>query len=148
MKPEVDQILNLSAGQLMAGTVPFLPNSYLQGSTSLIGIMMMFAAQEYERGAAIRVRESSDMRMLFKELLPLVSDTELKAELDEAASAPEPSLLISALDRENARLRRLLIALHTYLEERDNAAARVGEKRIWDVLRASAERRLLNPPGA
>jgi hypothetical protein len=148
VKPEVDQILNLSAGQLMAGTVPLLPNSFAQGSTGLVGILMLLSAQEYERGADIRARENADMRTLFKELSPHVGDKELKAKLEEAAASSDASLLISALDRSNAHLRKLLIAVHAYLEEQDGDAARAGEKRIWDVLRASAERRFLKPPGA
>ena len=65
MKPEVDQILGLSTAQLMSQVVPLLPNSYAIGSTSLLGIMMTFAAQEYERGADIRAAENADMRALF-----------------------------------------------------------------------------------
>ena len=148
MKPEVDQILNLSAGQLMAGTVPLLPNSFAQGSTSLLGILMLLAAQEYERGADIRARENADMRALFKELSPHVADKKLKAQLEEAAASSDASLLISTLDNNNVHLRRLLIAVHIYLEEQAGDAARAGERRIWDVLGASAERRFLKPPGA
>jgi hypothetical protein len=148
MSPEVDQILNLSAGQLLAGTVPLLPNSYAQGSTSLVAFLMFFAAREYERGADIRARDNADMRALFGELSPLVSDNALKTKLEQAASSSDPSLAISALDRSNAELRKLLIALQTYVEDRSDAAACAAEKRIWEVLRASAERRFLKPPGA
>ena len=61
MKPEVDQILGLSAGQLMGQIAPLLPNSFAIGGASLLGIMMTFAAQEYERGADIRVAENADI---------------------------------------------------------------------------------------
>jgi hypothetical protein len=148
MKPEVDQILNLSAGQLLAATVPLLPNSYSQGSTSLLAFMMMFSAQEYERGADIRARDNADMRVLFEELAPHVSDAPLKTELDRAARTMEISLLISELDRSNAELRKLLIRVQIYFEERKDDAARDASDRIWGVLRESAERRVLKPPGA
>jgi hypothetical protein len=148
MKPEVDQILNLSAGQLLAATVPLLPNSYSQGSTSVLAFMMMFSAQEYERAAEIRVRENADMRALFEELSPLVADANLKLELESSARTKDESLLISVLDRNNAELRELLIQLQTYLEDQNSDAARAGVKRIWDVLKKAAERRFLKPPGA
>ena len=148
MKPEVDQILNLSAGQLLAATVPLLPNSYSQGSTSVLAFMMLFSAQEYERAAEIRVRENLDMRALFAELSPLVAEAEFKSALEVATRAMDESLLISALDRNNGDLRKLLIQLQTYLEEQSSGAARAGVKRIWDVLKAAAERRFLKPPGA
>jgi hypothetical protein len=147
VKPEVDQILGISAGQLMTSLVPLLPNSYAQGSTAVLSFMMLFAAQEYERGADIRVADNADMRAAFAALSPLVHDAELRKKLDDAAAETEPSLLISALDKSNAHLRALLIALHTHLESLDSDAVRAGERRIWDVLKASASRRLLKPPG-
>jgi hypothetical protein len=148
MKPEVDQILNLSAAQLLAATVPLLPNNYSQGSTSLLAIMMMFSAQEYERGADIRARDNADMRVLFGELAPHVPNAPLRAELDRAARTMEISLLISELDRSNAELRKLLIRVQIHFEEQNDEIEQTAAGRIWDVLRASADRRLLKPPGA
>ena len=43
MKPEVDQILSLSAGQLMGTLAPLLPTGYAQGSASLLGVMMLLS---------------------------------------------------------------------------------------------------------
>jgi hypothetical protein len=146
MKPEVDQILNISAGQLMAGVIPLLPDSYSQGSTALLSFLMLFCAQEYERGADIRAADNADMRTTFAALAPLVGDRKLKARLEEAAASADASLLISALDKSNAHLRALLIALQAALEEQQGDAARTGEKRIWDILKASAARRLVKSP--
>jgi len=148
MKPEVDQILSISAGQLLATAVPLLPNNYAQGSTSVLAFMMFFCAQEYERGAEIRACENSEMRELFGELSANVTDRELKEKITTAALSADSSLLISALDKSNADLRKLLIALQVHFEERGDAEARACEKRIWKVLKASAERRFLKPPGA
>lgn len=147
MKPEVDQILGISAGQLMAGVVPLLPNSYAQGSTAVLSFMMLFAAQEYERGAEIRAADNAGMRAAFGALAPLVTNADLKVKLAEAAASTDASLLISALNRSNAHLRALLIALQTHLEAQDGDAARAGENHIWEVLKASAARRLLKSPG-
>lgn len=143
MKPEIDQILGLSAGQLLAGVVPLLPTGYAQGTASLIAFMLMFAAQEYERGADIRATENSEMRALFGSLAPQVRDVNLKAGLESAAATSDSSLKISALDASNYELRRLLIALHIHMEQQKNEVA---EKQIWRVLRAMADRRLLKLP--
>jgi hypothetical protein len=140
MKPEVDQILGLSAGQLMGQIAPLLPNSFAIGGASLLGIMMTFAAQEYERGADIRVAENADMRALFRDAASQVDDTELKAMLAKAAATEDRSLKISMLNAENTELRRVLIHLQAHAEEKGLAAL---ERRIWDVLKASADRRLL-----
>jgi hypothetical protein len=143
MKPEIDQILGLSAGQMLGGVVPLLPTSYAQGTASLIAFMMMFAAQEYERGADIRATENSEMRALFKSLAPLVRDADLKIHLEAAAITSDSSLKISALDTANYELRRLLISLHIHIEQQKDETA---EKRVWQVLRAMADRRVLKLP--
>ncbi len=147
MKPEVDQILGLSAQQLMTQIVPLLPASYSQSSAALLGIMLGFCAQEFDRAADIRVAENRDMRAAFSELAPLVADAALKAKLTAAALSADPSLKISDLNATNYELRRLLIALQTHIEDVEGEAGRVAERRIWEVLRASAERRVLKMPG-
>jgi hypothetical protein len=139
MKPEASDILNISAEQLMTGTMPHLSASYLQGTTALHALLLKFAAHEYERGAEIRVAENADIRAVFAELGTLVSDTALRAKLDTAPA--DRSLAISVLDEINAELRRLLIALHVHLEE---IGARDGEKRIWRLFRTMAERRAVS----
>jgi hypothetical protein len=146
MKPEVDQILGLSAGQLLAGIAPLLPAGYEQGTASLIAFMMMLSAQEYDRAADIRAVENTELRALFGELVPLIVDEHLKSELAQAAASNDASLNVSALNAANYALRRLLIALQTHVEQLPGAKARAAERRIWDVLRASAERRLVRLP--
>ena len=140
MKPEVDQILGLSAGQLMGQIAPLLPNSFAIGSASLLGIMMTFAAQEYERGAEIRVAENAEMRALFRDAASQVDDAELKTMLSKAAATEDRSLKISMLNAENTELRRVLIRLQAHAEDK---GLRELERRIWNVLKASADRRLL-----
>ena len=138
MKPEADDILNISADQLMAGVIPNLAASYLQGATAIHALLMKFAAREYERGADIRAAENADLRRLFAELGGQLRDPALKARLVVAAAARDASLTISALDTANAELRRLLIELHVHLED---TGAGAGEKRVWGLLKTMAARR-------
>ena len=146
MKPEVDQILNLSAGQIMATLAPHMPAGYAQATAGLTSFMMMFAAQEYDRAADIRARENTEMRALFRELAPQLRDAALKRKLESAAATQDESLKISALNETNSELRKLLIALQIHLETlKDAHDARA---RIWDLLRTAAERRVLKLPGA
>jgi hypothetical protein len=140
MKPEADDILNISADQLMAGVIPNLAASYLQGATAIHALLMKFAAREYERGADIRAAENTDIRALFAELGGLVHDETLKVRLAEAAASRDASLTISSLDAANTELRRLLIELHVHLEDND---VREGEKRVWGLLKAMATRRVM-----
>ena len=145
MKPEVGQILGLSAQQLMGALAPLLPTGYAQGAAALTSFMLILSAEEYERAADIRVADNSDIRALFQEMAPRISDAALKQKLEAAAASRDPSLKISALDEVNYELRRLLIALHAHIETLKDS--RASEKRIWAVLKASAERRVLKMPG-
>lgn len=140
MKPEVDQILGLSAQQMIGALAPLLPAGYPQGSASLLGFMMMLSAQEYERGADIRAAENRDMRQLFRAAAAELDDPELKTMVAKAGETRDASLAISALNAENTELRRVLIRLQAHAEEK---GLRALERRIWDVLKASADRRLL-----
>jgi hypothetical protein len=142
MSPEVDQILNMSATQMLGTLAPLLPGGYSQATAGLLGFMMMFAAQEYDRAADIRAAENADMRALFAELAPRVGDAALRRKLVAAAMTKDESLKISALDRANGELRKLLIILHESVEMDAQA-----NKRVWRVLKDMAERRVLKLPG-
>lgn len=144
MKPEVNQILGMTAGQLLSEVAPLLPHQYAQGTASIAAMMLMLSAQEYDRAADIRAAENSGMRALFAGLAPLVRDAGLKARLEEAARGTDTSLKISALDQNNYALRTLLIALHEHVEGLDGEAARAAETRIWQALKRFADARQLS----
>ena len=146
MKPEADQVLNTSAFQLLMNVAPLLPSGYPQGTASLIAMLSMMAAQEYERGADIRAAENNDMRRLFADVAAVTADESLEARLREAAETKDASLAISALDAANYELRRVLTELQTHVEQRPGEDARDAERRIWAVLKASADRRLVRVP--
>ena len=148
MKPEADQILNTSAFQLLTGTAPLLPAGYPQGTASLIAVLSVMAAQEYERGAAVRVIENQDMRRLFAELVAATADESLKTRLLAAAKVEDTDLNISSLNAANHALRRLLIELQAHMEALPGTKAREAERRIWKVLKASADRRIVHVPAA
>jgi hypothetical protein len=139
MSPEIPTILQFSLQRLMGG-ITENGAAFAAGQMGLIGMMMNLSAKEYERGADIRHSENNDMRALFGELAPAVSDAALKAELQAAAAATDLSLRISALNENNYALRRLLTRLQIFAEEH---GAREAERRIWAVLKAMAARRLV-----
>ena len=139
MKPEVGTILALSAQKIAMG-VGEQGAAFAQGTVGLLAIMLGMSAQEYDRGADIRFTENSDLRALFAELAPSVDDAELKRELLAAAAAKDASLRISDLNDANYALRRLVTRLQTRAEE-DGALA--AQRRIWSVLKAMAEHRLV-----
>jgi hypothetical protein len=139
MKPEVGTILGLTAQKIATG---FGEHGavFAQGTAGLIAMMMSMSAKEYDRAADIRFTENQDMRALFSELAPMITDGALKQDLLAAAVAKDPSLRISDLNDGNYVLRRLLTRLQIDAEER--GAAEV-QRRIWAVLKAMAEHRLV-----
>jgi hypothetical protein len=139
MNPEVGTILGLSTQRLAMG-IADQGAAFAQGTIGLIGTVLTMSAKEYERGADIRFTENNDMRALFAELAPGVDDAALKAELESAAAGKDASLRISDLNASNYALRRLLTRLQIHAE--DNGA-RAAQKRIWAVLKALADRRLV-----
>jgi hypothetical protein len=141
MNPEVDQILGVSSAQLMSALAPMLPEGYPQGTAAVLSLMMALSAQEYDRAAEIRAAENADMRALFRELAPRVEDAVLRAQLESSAQMQDESIRISTLNKSNADLRRLLIALQTHIETQ--GTAHDAEARIWAVLKRMAAGRLL-----
>ena len=140
MSPEVDQILMLSASQVMGNLAPLLPETYAQGHAALLSFVMILSAQEYERGADIRVNENTGMRALLRDLAPRVDDKELRAQLKAAVGTKDEPLTISALNAGNAELRRMLIALQIHAEDKNDRDA---QAHIWEFLKHSAARRVV-----
>jgi hypothetical protein len=141
VKPDVSQLLQMTGMQ-----VPGLAahTSYAQGSATMITGLLMMAAVEVDRGVENRVTDNAEMRALFASLAPGVKDVALKAEVEAAAKTKDTSLRISALNQDNAGLRKVLIKLQTHVED---AGDREAQKKIWAVLKASAERRILSMGG-
>ena len=139
MKPEVGTILGLSVQKLATG-ITQEGAAFAQGTVGLLSMVLTLSAKEYERGADIRVTENREIRALFTELAPKVEDPTLRMELTAAAASHDPSLRISDLNSVNYTLRRLLSRLLIDAEEHGALPA---QKRIWAVLKALAERRLV-----
>jgi hypothetical protein len=139
MRPEVGTILGLTVQKLATG-IGDDGAQFAQGTVGLLASMLTLSAKEYERGADIRFTENREIRALFAELSPSVTDSALRKELHDASVASGPSLRISDLNEANYALRRMLTRLQIHAEEH---GARAAQKRIWTVLKALARRRLV-----
>ena len=115
---------------------------FVPGRLAVIAIVSIIAAQEAERGAAVRIAENEAIRDVLadaRDVAPAV-----------AAMPPDPGdgdLSITALDAANAALRRRLIALHVAVEA---AADRTHDRAILALYRRMADARclVLPPPPA
>ncbi|HEX2590256.1 MAG TPA: hypothetical protein VHL34_02110 [Rhizomicrobium sp.] len=138
MRPEISELLRTTGMQLPGLAAP---TGYAQASAGLITGMLMISAAHYDRAAEIRVMDNGEMRALFGTLAGGVKDAGLRASLEAAATSRDESIRVSALNAANAELRKLLIALQTHLEDAGDVD---GQKQVWAVLQASAERRMLS----
>ena len=143
MKPDVDRLLEVAAGQLMTKLGPALPTSFEQATGMSLGVLLLSVREEMERGAQRRVEENGVLRALFAQAAPAVPDAALRERLESAARNEDPSLAISDLESANAALRGLLIELHACVEELDSPEASRIEEAIWSELVVSTERRKL-----
>jgi hypothetical protein len=144
VKPEGDQLLRVLGGVMMTELAPGLTEDYLQRNAMMTGMLLAAVAEEWDRAAARRAEENASLRELFSSAAPSVAEPELERRLLAAAGASEGSLLVAALERENAALRALLIDLHEHVEGLGTDDARRIEAAIWEELRRSTERRRLS----
>jgi hypothetical protein len=103
-----------------------------------------FAAQEAERGVAVRLEENA----LIRALLGRAADrygAALGGRLGAAAESQDLDLTWSALDAANAELRRILIALHEAVEAAGDTAL---DHEILILYRDMAHLRRLELPAA
>lgn len=141
MKPDVTVVLENTAAKLMFDMAPQMSPPFLQGTVTVVGLLLSMLREEWDRAASRRVEENAILRRLFVQAAPQVTDDGLRRRLLEAAEGRDASVRITDLDETNDALRRLLIELHAHVEELDSPEARRLDEEIWRELLASTERR-------
>jgi hypothetical protein len=121
MTPTLVDILRGQAAALAAPQPPEAGGDYLAGRLGVLAVLAALAVQEAEGGVAARVRENAALRQVLARASDAYDDAFCGA-LATAAAAPPGDLTLSALDADNAALRRRLIALHEAAEARGDAA--------------------------
>jgi hypothetical protein len=144
VKPDVDLVLRRIAEALLGETAPRVSDDYASRNTSLAAMLLLSAAEEWDRAAARRTEENDALRTLFREAAPCVEDPALATRLADAAARRDGSLRVADLEAANHALRALLVELHAHVEELATPAAREIEAAIWAELRRSTERRALS----
>jgi hypothetical protein len=114
MTPTVTELLAGNFRLLATPPPPESAGDYTSGMIGVTGMISALAAQEAERGAAVRIAENAMLRALFSRAGAY--DAGLDGRLSGAASSDDGDLSITALDAANATLRRALIALHEAVE--------------------------------
>lgn len=149
MKPEVDTVLNNIFGSLALEIAPLLAETgYAASNVGLNGLMLTFAAQEFDRAADIRVQDNKELRALFARAADVITDAALAAKLKDAAATQDADAKVSTVTASNNQLRALLIELHEQTDGHIHAdasdAIRALDDEIWAFLTRSTERRKLS----
>ena len=130
------------AAKLATDVAPQASTRYAMANASMIATLLTALAEDMERGVANRMTDIEEMKSLFRSVEPGPADA-VQAEARAAFCARQPMSLkqsdVEALHREGMRL---LIALHAWAEEWDEAL----NLRIWDFLVRHTERHRLDLP--
>jgi hypothetical protein len=145
LKPDCDVYLGALQRDLLEEVAPNLPGSWEQAIVMRHMALLPVVRQELERGVQRRVEENTAMRAVFAQALQVVTDADLLARMKEAVASRDESLLVSALDTSNHRLRSLLTDLHHHIDtcstQQTAPDLQVLEMAIWRELVASTVRR-------
>ncbi len=150
MTPRMEQVAFGMAGALAERVLPHLMHtSYPLGTAGATAALLVFMAQDMDRGAQRRMDEITGMKRLYEAAAGLPLAPELAASLLAAAARPLPtSLSLGMLDGERAVLLAPLVALHAAVEELPGDDARAVERAILAHLRTTADARALVIPPA
>ena len=146
MTPNLPELL---MGNLIAISTPPPPESageFAGGRIGVIGMISFMAAQEAEKGVAVRMAENRAIRALFADAAR-EGWTPSAVDLEPLSKTHDDDLTLSGVDAANAVLRRALIPLHEAVEATAGPAGRPREARILKLLREGAESRALTLPG-
>lgn len=136
MKLSQDTILHAVVVALREQVAPAIQDPFVEDVLRMAANQVSLVADAWDSAAALRINENQQMRTLFADSAGAVSDNGLAERLADAAQSSDPGYRISELDRENGRLRSLLVELHTHVETSASEPARVIERQIWRHLQA------------
>lgn len=123
-------------GELLRTRIlPEIGDDYAANMARMACSVLAISANWVDGAAELRVEENARLRALLGKAAPIVGG-ELAVRLAEAAGSADPGLKISVLDRENDRLRRLLVGAHGVIEGLAGEEARGLDAEIWGTLEA------------
>ncbi len=143
MTRDSGHILETIAEAVLSDHMPEDGNLYDVSSLVLASRMMAMAAADLDRAADNLIRENDSIKTLFQAAITAVEDEALGKRLAAAAQAVANDFKVSSLRAFNNQLCEVLIDLHAHVEKRHDAAAIELNRKIWQILCASAEQNML-----
>lgn len=132
----IETALQGIATMLRDRIAPTIDDKFAGETARLAQLLLTLNAGWVDDAAAVRVAENRQIRALFADAVPVITDVELAMRIADAAASSDPGLRIGELDHENNRLRILLGELHVSVDDAEAASAREISQRIWRALKA------------
>jgi hypothetical protein len=133
MNLTIDNALHGIAELLRDRISPEIGDPFAAQMARLSCMLLTICANGVDDAVEIRVEENAAIRALLGDAAELV-EASPSTRLAQAAISVDPGLKIGVLDRENHRLRTLLVEAQANLEDRHGADARAMDQRIWRLL--------------
>lgn len=141
MIPSIDNALRTLMMTLMSEVSPAVSPDYLKSSVNLIGVIQLFAAEEFDRAADNVAWENQRLATLLRACLPLLGNKELAERCRTAAEERCESFRVSELTQRNHVLKKLFIEVHAATEQQSDPASRSFTAQCWDFLSEASRRR-------
>ena len=149
MIPVPSKSLTDIAVRIATHLVPAIQTNYGQADGNLITALLLTMAQDYERAVYNRMQDIEEIKQLCAQCLQQFTEPSDSTDLPtrEVLSAfidSQPdSLMLAHVTEYHAQAFELLISLHRWAEEH-NEAVNLG---IWQLLRRHSERNKFDIPG-
>jgi len=143
MIPKPSESLAHIGQRIMTDLIPKASDDYAMADLAFLTTMISMAGQDFERFAAVHVREHADMCDIFRRTLDRLPD-DLQLRVRTALDDAPTSLLASDLNARADVTTRLLIDIHAWVEDsaaHGDAWAFEMDRDIWTVLDQYAEHR-------
>jgi hypothetical protein len=119
--------------------IPKAHDAYTATDLGYFTVLMGLIAQDYDRAAEVLVSEHAALQPILREAALHIDDADLKERIAKALAAEAPSLRVSDLTARSDVTLKLLIDLHTEIEEAEGGGAdwaRNINGEIWRFLEA------------
>ncbi len=140
MIPHTPAAIGYIAQRLMTHVAPELRTQFGVADLALIGTLLSMIGQDFERAAEARLQDIREMRDIFSDAERVLKDDALIQRTADARAWTLSDLHVSVLDEAHALHSRLLIEVHTRVEQQTGGAAQQINLRIWEYLARHAAR--------
>ncbi len=138
MIPFVQDSIKTISQKILMGVLPEIGSTYVMSDTAMMAMLLSALAEEAESGVARRMKDISDMTMIFTQAKALGLDVDIEQDQVELSAL---DFELSSVNKLHDRMTVRLIELHSKIETDGNFED--FNQAIWKYLGESQERHAL-----